>query len=174
MKFLIALLTILTCAGPAAAQLSGDYDYYRMYVPKEGAFSARRHFGFARFAADTSWLKARSGATMFRITSVTRDQDSIAIQFLSASGAKQEIRGVVRGDTIAGRLLRDTATLSLAWLIKRSTPPAFEPPYSPWQGAASEPKYQVQIDSAVPMKARDGTMLMNLVARPVGEGPFPA
>ena len=36
----------------------------------------------------------------------------------------------------------------------------------------SEPTFAVTIDPAVPMTARDGTTLMNFVARPVGDGPF--
>ena len=48
----------------------------------------------------------------------------------------------------------------------------WEPPYPLWPGPVSEPTFKVTIDPAVPMKARDGTTLMNYVARPVGDGPF--
>jgi uncharacterized protein len=172
MKTILPVLAVILCAAPSRAQ-TGDYDYYRMYPPKDGAFTARRHFGFVHLGADSSWLKSRSGASTSRITNISRKQDSITFQLQPPSGPAQLIRGVIRGDTIAGRQLSDTATVFLVSLVKRKTPPVFEPPYSPWRGDASEPKYQVRIDSAVPMKARDGTTLMSLVARPIGDGPFP-
>jgi putative CocE/NonD family hydrolase len=173
MKTLLAFLVCLALADPAIAQIRGEYDYYRMFVPKEGSFSARRHFGFARIAEDSSWLRSRAGGNMFRIIDAATRGDSAIIEMQGGNGARQQIRGIVRGDTIAGRLVRDTTTLSLAWLVRRKAPIAFEPPYSPWPGPLSQPTYQIKIDSAVAMKARDGTTLMSLVARPVGEGPFP-
>jgi hypothetical protein len=168
----ITALALGVCVAPARAQ-TGDYDYYRMYEPKDGAFSALRHFGFVHLGADSSWLKNRAGGGAFRITTVSRTKDSVVFQLQPASGAAQQIRGVIRGDTIRGRQLSESTTLFLVSLIKRRTPAVFEIPYSPWPVDASEPKYQVRIDSAVPMKARDGTMLMSLVARPIGDGPFP-
>lgn len=173
MKPFVTLLALTVWGGTSRAQVAGDFAYYRMCEPKEGAFFARRHFGYAHFAADSSWLKNRSGGGSFRITDLSRNGDSITFRLHPTSGPAQHFRGVVRGDTITGRQLSDTATLFLVSLIKRTTPPAFEPPYSPWPGAASEPRYRVRIDSAVPMKTRDGTTLMSLVARPIGDGPFP-
>ena len=49
---------------------------------------------------------------------------------------------------------------------------AWESNYALWPGDSSQPTFQVTVDPAVPMTARDGTTLMNYVARPIGAGPF--
>lgn len=46
-------------------------------------------------------------------------------------------------------------------------------PYRLWPDAVSDSAYAVAIDSAVPMHARDGTILMSYVVQPAGRGPFP-
>jgi len=58
------------------------------------------------------------------------------------------------------------------WFVRRDSPPVYEPYYPLWDGPVSDSAYAVEIDPAVPMEARDGTVLMNFVGRPVGEGPF--
>ena len=56
--------------------------------------------------------------------------------------------------------------------MRRTSPPVYEPYYALWPGPVSDSSFAVTIDPAVPMKARDGTVLMNFVGTPVGKGPF--
>ena len=76
------------------------------------------------------------------------------------------------GDTITGQIVQAGKPIDRVWLTRRTTPPVWEPPYRAVAGPVSEPTFKVTIDPAMPMKARDGTTLMNYVARPVGDGPF--
>jgi uncharacterized protein len=60
------------------------------------------------------------------------------------------------------------------WLaVFVATSAGAQAPYRLWPGPVSDSTYAVTIDSAVPMRARDGVVLMSYVARPVGRGPFP-
>jgi len=156
--------------GPHA--LTGDWDYYRMLGAEPGGgFEARRRFGFAHFeGADPSaaWLHRRAGGDLERIQALALEGDSLFLEF--ASG--RSVRALVAGDTIAGRIFQDGAPIQRTWLVRRQAPPVYEPNFPLWAGPVSDSTYAVQIDPAVPMQARDGTLLMSFVARPVGEGPF--
>ncbi|HXI28259.1 MAG TPA: CocE/NonD family hydrolase [Vicinamibacterales bacterium] len=153
-------------------RLAGDWDYDVMLgAAPNGGFEARRRMGVAHFdrpSADGAWLKRRSGASMNTIVKVSRTGDNVGISL----GDAQEIRGVATGDTISGQIHRGGKPVDRVWLVKRSAPPVWEPNYDLWPGDVSQPTFQITVDPAVPMKARDGTTLMNYVARPVGRGPF--
>jgi len=176
---LAAGLLVLTSGGSCAdkpttsdARLAGDWDYYVMLgAAPNGGFEARRRMGVAHFdgpSADGAWLKRRSGAAMNAITRVTLTGDEVAISL----GDTQEIRGAAKADTIAGQMYRAGKPVDRVWLVRRSGPPVWEPNYDLWPGDVSQPTFQVAVDPAVSMTARDGTTLMNYVARPVGGGPF--
>src|SRR5215510_12194517 len=156
----------------AEARLTCDYDYYVMLgAALNGGFEARRRMGFAHFDgpdANGAWFKRRSGAPLFTITKVTLTGDNLTVSLENGS----EIRGTLKGDGIEGRTYRDGKPIDRIWLVKRSEPIAWESNYALWPGDSSHSTFQVNVDSAVPMTARDGTVLMNYVARPVGAGPF--
>lgn len=156
----------------AAAALTGDWDYWRMLgAAPSGGFEARRRFGFAHFEetdAARAWLHRRAGGDLERVTGVSAAGDSVVVDFASGTS----LRGRLMGDTLAGLLVRGGAPADRVWLVRRSAPPAYEPDYPLWPGPVSDSTYAVEIDPAVPMTARDGTILMSFVGRPVGEGPF--
>jgi hypothetical protein len=153
------------------ARLSGDYDYFVMLgAAPNGGFEARRRMGFAHFdgpSANGAWCKRRSGAPLYAITKVTVAGNNITMSL--ENGA--EIVGLMKGDDIEGRIFRDGKPIDRIWLVKRTNPITWESNYALWPGDSSRPTFQVAVDPAVPMTARDGTTLMNLVARPVGAGP---
>ncbi|MEJ2185826.1 MAG: CocE/NonD family hydrolase, partial [Gemmatimonadota bacterium] len=155
-----------------AAALTGDWDYYVMLgAEPSGGFEAKRRFGFAHFEgadAKAAWLKRRPGTTLETVSGIRAASDSVIVDF--ASGAS--IRAVASGDTIAGRFFRGSTPINRVWLVRRNGPAVFEPYYALWAGPTSDSTYAVTIDTAVPMHARDGTVLMSFVGRPVGEGPF--
>jgi uncharacterized protein len=173
------LLIVLLCAGcskqaPVAAgpRLTGDWDYYRMLgAAPNGGFEARRRFGFAHFegpSAQGAWLRRRSGDPLEAIQGVQLTGDNLVLTL----SRDLVIKATINVDTIAGQIFRGDKPLDRVWLIRRSSPIAWEPNYALWPGPVSEPTFAVKVDPAVPMKARDGTTLMNYVARPVGDGPF--
>jgi len=175
--FIARVLPILAIACRSASaqadtRLSGDYDYYVMLgAAPNGGFEARRRMGFAHFDgpyASGAWFKRRSGAPLYTITRVTVTGAQITISL--ENGA--EIKGLMKGDGIEGRILRDGKPIDRIWLLKRTNPIIWESNYALWPGELSRPTFQVTVDPAVPMTARDGTTLMNYVARPVGAGPF--
>ncbi|MCG6956429.1 MAG: CocE/NonD family hydrolase [Gemmatimonadetes bacterium] len=154
------------------AALTGDWDYYRMLgVAPSGGFEARRRFGYAHFDGTdvgASWLHRRSGGDLERVSGLRLTGDSLFLDF--ASGAAMHAQ--VRGDTIGGLMYRGGQPADRVWLVRRTTPPEYERNYRLWPGEVSDSTFAVTIDPAVPMQARDGTTLMNFVARPMGPGPF--
>src|SRR6185369_11192119 len=175
--FTSRVLPTLGIAGRSASaqadtRLSGDYDYYVMLgAAPNGGFEARRRMGFAHFdgpSANGAWFKRRSGAPLFTITKVTVTGDNITVSLDNGS----EIRGIQKGDTFEGRTYRDGKPIDRIWLVKRTEPIAWESNYALWPGDNSRPSFQISVDPAMQMTARDGTTLMNYVARPVGAGPF--
>ena len=154
----------------ADTRLTGDYDLYVMLgAAPNGGFEARRRMGFAHFDgpnANGAWFKRRSGAPLFTITKVmvTGAQITLSLE----NGA--EIRGILKGDGIEGRIYRGGKPIDRIWLVKRTDPITWESNYALWPGDSSRPTFQVTVDPAVPMKARDGTTLMNYVARPIDTG----
>jgi hypothetical protein len=172
---LLALTLHGACAGNPTtpdARLAGDWDYYVMLgTAPNGGFEARRRMGIAHFdgpSADGAWLKHRTGASMNAVTKVSLTGDHVGISL----GNTQEIRGVAKDDTISGQMYRSGKPVDRVWLVKRSSPPVWEPNYELWPGELSQPTFRITVDPAVPMTARDGTTLMNYIARPVGRGPF--
>ncbi len=156
----------------STGSLKGDWNYYRMLGGESiGGFGGMRHFGFAHFEGpDTAgaWINRRAGTRMERIQALTVTGDSIVLDL-----GNNQIRGVIGRDTIAGRYFnREGVATHRVWFIRRTTPIEYEPNYAIWPGKVSDSTFAVTIDPAVPMKARDGTVLMNFVATPVGDGPF--
>lgn len=175
--FLVAcLLSIAACGtddhDSSVTSLSGDWDYYRMLgAEPSGGFEARRRFGFAHFEGtdpEVAWLSRRTGGVLESIVAINLEGNSLTLEF--ASG--RSLSGELRGDTLTGVLVRGGRPADRVWLVRRSSPPVFEPYYPLWSGETSEATYGVTIDAAVPMTARDGTTLMNFVAHPDGPGPF--
>jgi len=157
---------------PADRRLIGDWDYYIMLgAAPNGGFEARRRMGFAHFDgpfANGAWFKRRSGTPLYTITKVTVTGDNITVSLENGG----EIVAVLKGEGIEGRLYSGGKPIDRIWLVKRTDPPTWESNYALWPGDSSRPTFQVTVDPAVPMTARDGTVLMNYVARPVGAGPF--
>ena len=171
------LLTVTSCGmidrGPlGGGALRGDWNYYRMLGGASiGGFGGKRHFGFAHFeGADTAgaFINRRSGSRMERVNGIAITGDSLVLDL-----GNNSIRALIAGDTIAGKYFnREGVATHRIWFVRRSTPPEYEPNYALWPGPVSDSSFAVMIDPAVPMKARDGTVLMNFVATPVGDGPF--
>jgi uncharacterized protein len=159
-------------SAPVDTPLAGDWDYYvTLGAAPNGGFEARRRMGVAHFdgpSADGAWLKRRSGAALNPITKVTLTGTDLMLSL----GDGQEIRAAVNGDTISGQIHRGGKPINRVWLVKRPGPLVWESNYELWPGEVSQPTFEVTVDAAVPMTARDGTTLMNYVARPVGDGPF--
>jgi putative CocE/NonD family hydrolase len=168
------ITVLVSCGGqaPDTAGIAGDWDYYRMLgAAPNGGFEAKRRFGFAHFegpSVDGAWLKRRSGEPLESIAAVRLEGDELVLSL----GDDRSIRATVSGDTIAGRIYRGDTPIDRVWFERRTSEPVWEPYYPLWPGEVSQPTFEVTIDPAVPMTARDGTTLMNFVARPVGDGPF--
>src|ERR1041385_6537591 len=156
----------------ADTRLSGNYDYYVMLgAAPNGGFEARRRMGFAHFDGafeEGAWFRRRNGAPLFTLTYLTVKGDLITMSLDNGS----RIVAVLKGDTIEGRTYREDKPIDRIWLVKRKEPIRWELSYALWPGEVSQPTFKVTVAPAVPMTARDGTTLMNYVARPVGAGPF--
>ena len=170
----VPTLAIARCSASVQdhTRLSGDYDYYVMLgAAPNGGFEARRRMGFAHFDgpyANDAWFKRRSGAPLYTITRVTVAGAQITMSLENGN----EVVGLMKGDDIEGRIFRGGKPIDRVWLVKRTDPITWESNYALWPGENSRPTFQVAVDPAMPMKARDGTTLMNYVARPIGDGPF--
>jgi hypothetical protein len=156
----------------SATSLTGDWDYYRMLgAQPSGAFDGLRRFGFAHFeSTDTAraYIHRRLGTPLERIRNIEVRDDSVILTLAGTTA----IRARISKDTIQGQYYRDGAPTQRVWFIRRTSPPAYEPYYALWPGKVSDSAFTVTIDPAVPMKARDGTTLMNFVGTPHGSGPF--
>jgi len=174
----LVICATVACGGPGQSPsststvITGDWDYYRMLgVAPSGGFEARRRFGFAHFeGGDTvgSWLQRRSGEPLESIQGLRLAPDSLFLDFAGGSS----IRAALGSDTVAGLLYRGDEPRDRVWFVRRTSRPVYEPNFPLWDPPVSDSSYSVTIDPAVPMNARDGTVLMNFVARPVGPGPF--
>ncbi len=169
---LVVALTSGCQSGSGPSALTGDWDYYRMLGGESrGGFEAQRRFGFAHFEgtdATEAWLHRRAGGALETIQDVKLEGDSLFLSY--ASGAS--VRAEVHGDTIAGSIFQNGDAVQRLWFVRRNAPPVYEPYYPLWDGPVSDSTYAVEIDPAVPMRARDGITLMNFVGRPIGDGPF--
>lgn len=167
-----ALIFGLVSCGGVASTLRGDWDYYRMLGAKpSGGFDGLRRFGFAHFeGADTAgaWINHRTGERMEQLRGVTVAGDSVIL----ALGKGTSIRAHVSKDTLAGQYYRGTDPTQRVWFVRRTSPPVYEPFHALWPGPFSDSSHAVTINPAVPMKARDGTVLMNFVGTPSGDRPF--
>jgi putative CocE/NonD family hydrolase len=168
------VLGVASCGGGggAASALRGDWDYYRTLGAKpSGGFDGLRRFGFAHFEkADTAgaWINRRLGTPLEHIHNLTLAGDSLILELAAGTS----IRAQISRDTIAGQYYRGKEPTQRVTFVRRASPPVYEPYYALWPGPVSDSTMAVTINSAVPMKARDGTVLMNFVGTPAGKGPF--
>jgi putative CocE/NonD family hydrolase len=162
---LAALVLPATLAAQNPPRVAGDWDFW------QGRFS-HKAVGFAHFPADSSggWLRLRTGESAATFASTRVSGDSL---FLQLAGYPAQMAGLLHGDTLVGQVVAGGRQVAAVWLVRRSTPPHFVTPYRLWPGTLSDSAYAVTVDTAVPMRARDGTTLMSLVERPAGDGPFP-
>ena len=168
--FAAAVLSLTSCGG--GSSLRGDWDYYRtLGAQPSGGFDGIRRFGFAHFEkGDTAgaWINRRLGTPLEHIHDLTIAGDSLIL----ALDRGTSIRARISGDTIAGQYYRGKEATQRVMFVRRTSPPVYEPYYALWPGPYSDSAFAVNIDPAVPMKARDGTVLMNFIGTPVGKGPF--
>src|SRR5258708_1702820 len=169
---LALLISLVAWVGSAPPALRGDWDYYRMLGGRaSGGFDALGRFGFAPFEADDTtgaWINRRNGAGLEQIHSIVVSGASVVIGLAAGTS----IRARVSKDTIAGQYYVGNAPTQRVWFVRRNAPPEYEPFYRLWPGAVSDSSHSFTIDPSVPMRARDGTVLMNFVATPSGPGPF--
>jgi putative CocE/NonD family hydrolase len=167
-----ALMTGIAACGGSSSYVPGDWDYYRtLGAQPSGGFDGLRRFGFAHFEkADTAgaWIHRRSGPPLEHIHSLTVTGDSLIL----ALDGNTSIRARISKDTISGQYYRGKDPTQRVTFVRRTSPPVYEPFYTLWPGPVSDSSSSLTIDPAVPMKTRDGTVLMNFVATPAGKGPF--
>ena len=167
-----AIALAATSCGTGSSSLRGDWDYFRTLGAKpSGGFDGIRRFGFAHFEkADTAgaWINRRLGTPLEHIHSLTVTGDSLILGLAAGTS----IRARISGDTISGQYYRGKDATQRVLFVRRTSPPVYEPYYALWPGKVSDSTFGVTIDPAVPMKARDGTVLMNFVGTPSGKGPF--
>ncbi len=146
-------------------QLAGDWDLW------QGRF-AHKAVAFAHLPSDSAggWVRLRTGETAARFAAARVSGDSVVLQ-LEGQGAV--LAGTLHGDTMVGQVVSGGRSVAAVWMVRRSTPPHFVTRYRLWPGPLSDSAYAVTTDTAVPMRARDGTTLVSLVVRPAGDGPFP-
>ncbi len=187
-------LTLASCGfGPSTADradaLTGDWDWYRtMGTEPIGGFEGSRRMAFVHFEGDDAseaWVRRRSDTPMYDVRAVRLAGDSVVLTLAAPGsaapasaveagpGEAPSFRGVVAGDSIVGLRYQGSEAVERVRLVRRSSPPDYEPYTSLWEGDVSDSAYDVTIDPAVPMHARDGTLLMSFVGRPMGDGPFP-
>ena len=165
------ILLAMTCAAPAAAQnanparLAGDWDFW------QGA-SGRQVMAVAHLPADSAGgvLRQRVGGQVAARFSGARLAGDTAYLDIAPTVF---VAGVLTGDTLRGSLVQGGRAVSPVRMVRRAQPTPIVQPYRLWPGAVSESSFAVTTDTAVSMHARDGTMLMNQVTRPAGDGPFP-
>ncbi|HEV8409306.1 MAG TPA: CocE/NonD family hydrolase [Gemmatimonadaceae bacterium] len=168
----VAITLAVASCGKGTPSLRGDWDYYRTLGGKpSGGFDGIRRFGFAHFEkADTAgaWINRRLGTPLEHISRITVTGDTVML----ALAANTSIRARIAGDTISGQYYRGNEATQRVMFVRRTTPPVYEPYYSLWPGPVSDSTFAYTIDPVVPMRARDGTILMNFVGTPAGNGPF--
>ena len=169
----VATITLAAAScGTGTSSLHGDWDYYRTLGAKpSGGFDGIRRFGFAHFEnADTAgaWINRRLGTPLEHIHNLTVTADSLILELAAGTS----IRARILGDTISGQYYRGKDATQRVMFVRRTSPPVYEPYYALWPGKVSDSTFGVTINPAVPMKARDGTVLMNFVGTPSGKGPF--
>ena len=169
----VAAITLAAAScGTGTPSVRGDWDYYRTLGAKpSGGFDGIRRFGFAHFEKnDTSgaWINRRLGTPLEHINSIQITGDTV-ILYLAANTS---IRARMTADTISGQYYHGAEATQRVLFVRRTSPPVYEPYYSLWPGPVSDSTFAYTIDDRVPMKARDGTILMNFVGTPTGSGPF--
>jgi putative CocE/NonD family hydrolase len=147
------------------SRLVGDWDFW------QGRF-VRRPAAFVHLPADSAggWIKLRNGTQAATLAGARVSGDSV---FFDVRGQPVVLAGVIHGDTIEAGVMAGGRQMDRAWFVRRSAPPQFTSLHRLWPGPVSDSAFAVTVDTAVPMRARDGTTLMGFVVRPVGEGPFP-
>jgi putative CocE/NonD family hydrolase len=162
---LAAVCAPLALAAQNPPRLAGDWDFWQNRL-------AHKAMAVVHLPPDSAggWLKLRDGRQAATFAATRLSGDSI---FLVLAGQPAQLAGVLRNDTIVGQVVVGARAVTPVWLVRRTEPPHFVSPYRLWPGPLSDSALAVTVDTAVPMRARDGTVLMSLVARPAGDGPFP-
>lgn len=164
-SLLLALPSLLAAqAAPNPARLVGDWDFWQG--------SARQVQAVVHVAADSTGAVLRQrvgGQSLVQFISLRISGDSAFFEVNPAVA----FAGRLRGDTIEGGVVVQGAVQAAARMVRRAVPTPFAERYRLWPGSLSDSAFAVTLDTAVSMHARDGVTLLNLVARPVGDGPFP-
>jgi hypothetical protein len=163
---LAALCVPLALAAQNPPRLAGDWDFWQGRL-------AHKPVAFVHLPADSTpgTLRLRNGdAAAPPFASARLSGDSV---FLAITGQPVVLAGVLHGDTIVGQVVANGRNIAPIWMVRRAAPPHFAAPFRLWAGPLSDSAYAFTVDTAVPMHARDRIMLMNLIVRPVGDGPFP-
>ena len=147
-------------------RLAGDWDFWQGRL-------AHKAIAFVHLPADSAGglLRLATGETPVPPFASVRLMGDSA--FLAIAGQPVVLAGVLAGDTLAGQVTANGRALAPFWMVRRAAPPRFVSRYRLWPGPLSDSAFAFSTDTAVPMRARDGTILMSQVTRPVGEGPFP-
>ena len=162
---LAALLVPAVLAAQNPPRLAGDWDFWQGRLAHQAP-------AFAHLPADSAGgvVRLRTGETAAAFASARVEGDSV---FLAVAGQSVTLAGVLRGDTVVAQVVAGGRPLAPIWMVRRATPPHYVPRYRLWPGPLSDSAFGFTVDTAVPMRARDGTVLMSLVVRPGGAGPFP-
>ena len=163
---LAALCFPLALAAQNPPQLAGDWDFWQGRL-------AHKAVAFVHLPADSTGgiLHLRNGETPVPpFASARVSGDSV---FIAITGQPVVLAGILHGDTIVGQVVAGGRNVAPIWLVRRASAPTFAAPFRLWPGPVSDSAYATSVDTAVPMHARDGTLLMSLVVRPAGDGPFP-
>lgn len=162
---IVAVPAVLAAQTPNPARLAGDWDF------TQGG-SARQTMAFVHLPADSAGGELRmrfGGRVAARFTGTRLVGDSAFLDLAPAV----VIAGVVRGDSIIGNIVQGGRVGDRIRMARRATPGRPGEMHRLWAGTVSDSAYAFTVDTAVPMRARDGTLLMSMVVRPVGDGPFP-
>jgi hypothetical protein len=165
-SLLLVFPTLLAAQQPAPnpSRLVGDWDFWQ---GSAGQVQAVLHV-----AADSTGAVLRQrvgGQQLARFVSLRVSGDSAFFE-LSPTVA---LAGPLQGDTVRGAVLAQGVPQASIRMVRRPVPTPFAQQYRLWPGPLSDSAFAVALDTAVPMRARDGIRLMNMIARPVGDGPFP-
>ncbi len=150
---------------PNPAPVAGGWSY------RASEFSPQP-VGYAFFPPGEAggWIVLRSSADTLSVKAIRLSGDSVVLVIAEDRDA---IEGSLRGDTITGYRIINGKRRAPVWLVRRVTVPSLIGPHRVSPGPVSEPAFDVVVDTAVPMRTRDGLVLMSYLARPAGAGPFP-
>lgn len=165
----IALLLALPAFAAAQqptnpARLVGDWDFWQG--------SARQVVAIVHVDPDSTGATLRvrvGGRPGARFAALRVAGDSAFLE----TGGGPVLAGLLRGDTLRGSILVRGSAVAPFRMVRRATATPIVAEYRLWPGPLSDSAFAVSVDTAMAMRTRDGVALMNMVVRPVGDGPFP-